>query len=52
MSVALQPIDKAAELMSREFSNEEIADICGYASPAGVNAIVRRIRARLGPQAI
>lgn len=48
----LRPIDRVAELLSREFTNEEIAEICGYGSARSVNAIVQRIRGRLGRQAV
>lgn len=48
----MRPIDRVAELMSREFSKDEIADILGYASAVSVNGTIQRIRKQLGPQAV
>lgn len=48
----MRPIDRVAELMSREFGNDEIADVLGYSSTASVNGVIQRIRQQLGPQAI
>lgn len=48
----MKPIARVAELMAREFDNQEIADILGYASTASVNGTVQRIRQQLGSQAV
>lgn len=45
-------LDRVAELLAREFTNEEIAEILGYADARVVNAQIQRIRRQLGPQAI
>lgn len=48
----LPPRSRVAELMSLEYSNEEISHVLGYGSARGVNAIVQRIRGELGWQAV
>lgn len=50
--LALPPLSRVAELMSHEYSNNEIADILGYSSAHSVNAAIQRIRRQLGPKAV
>lgn len=47
----LRPLDRVAELLSLDYTNDEIAGILNYGSAASVNAQVQRLRGKLGWQA-
>lgn len=50
--LALEPLDRVAELMAEGFGTLDIACILGYSTPESANGQIQRVRQQMGAQAV